>query len=327
MHGPIHNQLVNGCLATLNKLGKEIIDKRDEGMPQFGSVGMNICWHNLTLIHRERSFRIPVRVTYNDVKRTQFLSDLTNPSIPLARLMRNPIPHGFKGIELLDTMFAPSFGPSHIRNVSGTATPSAYGSKAFPEPIPIERALWFIRVLGCNEISAHRGRAQPVITTASASSPAAVATPASSLSQNATPTVTISSSDWHTSEFTNVFTSWLRVQLAQLSLPTSKLAVKPGVPVPRPITSVLSDETLRTRWLAKWDYSCKLLHSLHSFHLLSGRILSGWLVDQLTTTNLAQLGFVVRLLGNYLPTIAGYVDITRPCVRAACDRVVEVSPA
>ena len=36
MHGPIHNQLVNGCLSTLNNLGKEIIEKRDEAMPQFG---------------------------------------------------------------------------------------------------------------------------------------------------------------------------------------------------------------------------------------------------------------------------------------------------
>ena len=47
----------------------------------------------------------------------------------------------------------------------------------------------------------------------------------------------------------------------------------------------------------------------------------------MATTNLAQLGFVLRLLGHYLPTMARYLDIARPCVRAACDRFIEVSLA
>jgi mediator of RNA polymerase II transcription subunit 12 len=36
MHGPIHNHLLNGCLDMLNKLGEEVAQKRDEGMPQIG---------------------------------------------------------------------------------------------------------------------------------------------------------------------------------------------------------------------------------------------------------------------------------------------------
>ena len=38
MHGPIHNHLLGGCLDMLNKLGQEVIEKRDEAMPVFGSV-------------------------------------------------------------------------------------------------------------------------------------------------------------------------------------------------------------------------------------------------------------------------------------------------
>ena len=185
----------------------------------------------------DRAFRIPVRVTYNDVKRTQFLSDLANPAVALHKLMRNPIPHGFKGLDLLDTMFSPSFAP---KSVNPTTL-----------PIAVDRALWFIRVLGSNEISAHRGRVMPVITAPSAPSPAAVATPSSSVSQSATPSLPLSSNDWHTNEFTTLYTTWLRVQLAQLSLPSK---VVPGVPILRAGSSVLSDEKARARWLAKWEY-------------------------------------------------------------------------
>jgi mediator of RNA polymerase II transcription subunit 12 len=36
MHGPIHQHLLGGGLEMLNKLGEEIAQKRDEGMPQIG---------------------------------------------------------------------------------------------------------------------------------------------------------------------------------------------------------------------------------------------------------------------------------------------------
>ncbi|ORX33960.1 hypothetical protein BD324DRAFT_186207 [Kockovaella imperatae] len=302
MHGPIHNQLVNGCLATLNKLGREIIEKRDECMPQFG----------------ERAFRIPVRVTYNDVKRTQFLSDLANPNVPLYKLMRNPIPHGFKGLELLDTMFSPSFVPAHNRSISG---PQA---SALPQSIAIDRAVWFIRVLGSNEISAHRGRAQPV-SAPSAPSPAAAVTPSSSLSQNTSVALPLSSSDWHTQEFTTLYTNWLRIQLGQLSLPTVQTR---GVPAPRSgATSVLGDEKARARWLVKWNYSLALLRQLFNRHLISARVLGAWLVDMLASSNLAQLGFVARLAADHITALARHVHIARPCLRAACDRIVEIREA
>ncbi|WVQ98147.1 hypothetical protein IAU59_005269 [Kwoniella sp. CBS 9459] len=312
MHGPIHQHLSSGGLNLLQQLGKDLIEKRQELMPQVA----------------ERTFRIPVRVTYNDTKRLQFLADLSNPSVPLHRLMRTPVPHGFKGVELLDAMFSPSTGPGtgHNRNPSG-------GVKISSESIPLDRALWFIRVLGANEISAHRGRTQPqpaaTPVPVSAPSPAG-ATPSSTTTIAAAPTLPVSSNDWYTQEFTNTFITWLRIQLGQLALPgINKAVVKTGAPPPKASNSVLNDEGARAKWLSKWEYSTRLMRELYNRRLLSSRILSGWLADYLNYANLAQLGFVAQMIGEHLPDMAKHLCNARYCVRAACDKLKEIrsSPA
>lgn len=38
MHGPIHQHLSGGCLNMLMQLGKELIEKQEESMPQFQYV-------------------------------------------------------------------------------------------------------------------------------------------------------------------------------------------------------------------------------------------------------------------------------------------------
>lgn len=268
------------------------------------------------LTSRERAFRIPVRVTYNDTKRHQFFADLANPDIPLTRLMKNPVPHGFKGVDLLETMFSPP-------QPTVRAAPSASSEpRQQPSPIPVDRALWFIRVLGANEISAHRGRAQPI--TVQAPSPAG-ATP-SSTATSAPNLIPMNSNDWYTTEFTNSFTAWLRMQLVQLVLPTK---VKPGAPVPKAPTGVLGDEKSRARWLAKWQYSDALLQQLYRKRLISPRQLASWLADFLGTANFAQLGYVTQLLHENLADVAEYPSIARHCVRSACIKIEEIrsSPA
>ena len=190
---------------------------------------------------RERIFRIPIRVTYNDAKRLQFLTDLANPSVPLHRLMRNPVPHGFKGTDLFESLFSPQLSSTQPRSLNNAPPPTS---------IPIDRAIWFIRVLGANEITAHRARAHTI------SAPVAVspvpATPSSTNTAPATNAVVLSSSDWYTQDFTLMFTSWLRIQINQLALP-AKPPVKTGLPAPK-TAGILGDDKARTRWLAKWDY-------------------------------------------------------------------------
>nr|XP_018265377.1 uncharacterized protein I303_01743 [Kwoniella dejecticola CBS 10117]OBR87535.1 hypothetical protein I303_01743 [Kwoniella dejecticola CBS 10117] len=316
MHGPIHSHLSSGGLNLLSNLGKELIEKRQEMMPKIG----------------ERAFRIPVRVTYNDTKRLQFLNDLANPNVPLYKLMRNPVPHGFKGMELLDSMFSPNTSPAGSAH---NRTPS--GNPRLPsEPIPLDRALWFIRVLGSNEISAHRTRTQPTqhqnanTPIGAAPSPAAAATPSSTTTIITAPSLPVSSNDWYTQEFTNTFISWLRIQLGQLSLPNiNKATTKPGVPPPKAAAGVLGDEKLRARWLIKWDYSTRLLRELHRRQLVSSRLLSGWMADYLGFANLAQVGFLAQLIGEYSGDLMKHLCNARHCLRNACEKLKEVraSPA
>ncbi|BEJ12006.1 hypothetical protein CspHIS471_0204660 [Cutaneotrichosporon sp. HIS471] len=303
MHGPVYQQLQTGGLERLMELGREIIAQRNATMPSF----------------QERAFRIPVRVTYNDTKRSQFIADLANPAIPLTRLMRNPVPHGFKGVELLETMFHPPQPGMRPGAASAAGKPP-------PEPIPIDRALWFIRVLGANEISAHRGRAQPV-SSMQAPSPAAV-TPSSTATSAPAP-LPLNSNDWYTAEFTTAFTAWLRMPLAQLVLPTKP---KPGagiLPPPKTPTGVLGDEKSRARWLAKWQYTNNLLKQLYRKRLVSPRQLVGWLSDFLGQANLAQIGFVTQLIHENLADVAESPSISRHCVRSACVKIKEIraSPA
>lgn len=272
-------------------------------------------------IGRERVFRIPVRVTYNDAKRLQFLAELANPAIPLTRLMRTPVPHGFKGVDLLETMFCPP--QPTVRPTPGAA---AQGPKPPSDPIPIDRALWFIRVLGANEITTHRGRAQPATVGVQAPSPVA-ATPSSTATAppSAAP---LNSNDWYTGEFTNAFTAWLRIQLGQLVLP-ARPAKAGAPPPPKAPAGVLGDEKSKARWLAKWQYSNQLLHQLYRKRLISPRLLVQWLSDFLGTANLAQLGFVSQLIHDNLVDVAEYVVVGRHCVRAACAKIDEIraSPA
>lgn len=259
-----------------------------------------------------------MRVTYNDAKRLQFLADLGNPDIPLTRLMRNPVPHGFKGIDLLDTMFAPP------QPAARPGAPAAAGRPP-PEPIPVDRALWFIRVLGANEISAHRGRAQPVLSSVQAPSPVA-ATPSSTATAAPAPaTAPMNSNDWYTVEFTIAFTAWIRIQLGQLVLPTKPKAVATTGPTPvKAPTGVLGDEKSRARWLAKWQYSNTLLRLLYRKRLISPRVLIGWLADFLAVANFAQLGFVTQLIHKHLTDLTEYVAIGRHCLRAACTKIEEI---
>ncbi|KAL7420053.1 RNA polymerase II mediator complex subunit [Cryptotrichosporon argae] len=312
MHTAFHTALTDkGGLKWLMDTGRDIIKARDEAMPKLG----------------ERVFRISPRVTYNDAKRLAFLADLGNPAVPLLRLMRQPVPHGFKGVELLDTVFAP---PSAVR------APAGESARPLPAPVPVDRAVWFVRVLGANEIAAHRGRTQPALNAVSAPSPAAAATPSSTATANTAPLPPLSSNDWYTAEFTNVFTAWLRAQLAQLTLPNPvgaanapKAPGKPGMPAAKTVPSVLSDPKSRARWSAKWQYSMALLEQLRAKRLISIRLFMGWLVDNLGAANLAQVGFLAGLLAENVEHVLEHLAIARHCIRACCAKIEEIraSPA
>lgn len=70
--------------------------------------------------------------------------------------------------------------------------------------------------------------------------------------------------------------------------------------------------------------STRLLRALHTKHLISTRLFTGWLADHLTHVNLAQLGFLAQLIGEYLDGLVHHLGSARHCLRATCDKLVEV---
>jgi mediator of RNA polymerase II transcription subunit 12 len=72
------------------------------------------------------------------------------------------------------------------------------------------------------------------------------------------------------------------------------------------------------------DSSTTLLRELHTRRLVSSRILTGWLADTLASVNLAQAGFVIQLIGSYLPDMAHHAINGRHCIRACCEKIKEV---
>ncbi|KAL9114286.1 MAG: hypothetical protein Q9227_001708 [Pyrenula ochraceoflavens] len=71
------------------------------------------------------SFKPPPRVTLTEAKRKSWLSDLSNPTVPLRRLSRT-IPQGIRGQQLLD--------------------------QCLSNAVPVGRAIWFVKCVGANEI-------------------------------------------------------------------------------------------------------------------------------------------------------------------------------
>ena len=62
-------------------------------------------------------------------------------------------------------------------------------------------------------------------------------------------------------------------------------------------------------------------------NLVSPRILLGWLADQVTSSNLAQLGFILLVVNEYLLDIVNHLSLARLIVRGACQRIKEVRPS
>jgi len=87
-----------------------------------------------SLIKNPTTFRVPPRVTLTDQKREEYLRDLANPAQSLRRLTRQ-VPHGIRGRLLLEQICTKS--------------------------VPVNRAIWFIRVISVNELRAVKRKGLP----------------------------------------------------------------------------------------------------------------------------------------------------------------------
>lgn len=71
-------------------------------------------------------------------------------------------------------------------------------------------------------------------------------------------------------------------------------------------------------------YSLSLLRSFYAEGLVDHRTFFAWLVQQMGTCNLAQLGFVARLADEYLDGMLVSRALMRPFVEACLGRIHEV---
>ena len=70
--------------------------------------------------------------------------------------------------------------------------------------------------------------------------------------------------------------------------------------------------------------SLNLLRAFYDEGLVDNRTFLVWLVQQLATCNLAQLGFIARLVNEYLDGMLVTRSITRPFVEVCLGKVSEV---
>ena len=70
--------------------------------------------------------------------------------------------------------------------------------------------------------------------------------------------------------------------------------------------------------------SLSLLRSFYSEGMVDNRTFLAWLVQQVNTCNLAQLGFVSRLADDYLDGMLVCRALTRPFAEASLNRLAEV---
>ncbi|KAH7922771.1 hypothetical protein BV22DRAFT_1094076 [Leucogyrophana mollusca] len=157
--------------------------------------------------------------------------------------------------------------------------------------VAIPRAVWFLRVFGANETAGLRNK------------------PGYNPTQY--------SVDWAI-----VVTSYIKKQLVDIALPR---APRLGVNIKQSFKAVLSDSDQRERWVSRFSYCLKLLRPFYAEGLVDNRTFLVWLVQQMATCNLAQVGFVARLADEYLDGMLVSRALSKPFVDSCLAKLIEIN--
>ncbi|EMD32061.1 hypothetical protein CERSUDRAFT_162114 [Gelatoporia subvermispora B] len=156
--------------------------------------------------------------------------------------------------------------------------------------VAIPRAVWFLRVFGSNETAGLRNKPTYIPTQYSI--------------------------DW-----ANVVTGYLKKQLAEISLPSQP---RPGLNIKQTFKGILADPESREKWISRFAYSLNLLRAFYSEGLVDNRTFLSWLVQQMATCNLAQLGFITRLADEYLDGMLVNRALTHSFAEACLIKIKEL---
>ncbi|KAJ8455905.1 hypothetical protein ONZ45_g18844 [Pleurotus djamor] len=158
--------------------------------------------------------------------------------------------------------------------------------------VAIPRAIWLLRVLGANETAGLRNKP----------------------SYNPTS---------YSIEWTGVMTSYVKKQLLDIALPS---APRHGMNmnIKQNFKGVLAEPDSREHWISRFTYSLRLLRRFYSEGLVDHRTFLTWLVQQMSTCNLAQAGFVSRLADEYLEGMVCSRALTHHFADACLGRLAEI---
>ncbi|KAF8160920.1 hypothetical protein B0H34DRAFT_795767 [Crassisporium funariophilum] len=157
--------------------------------------------------------------------------------------------------------------------------------------VAISRAVWFLRVFGANETAGLRNKPSSYVPTQY-------------------------SIDW-----ANVVTGYMKKQLLEIALPS---APRPGLNIKQTFKGVLTDPDSRERWMSRFTYCLKLLRTFYAEDLVDHRTFLTWLVQQMISCNLAQAGFLTRLIDEYLDDITVSRALSRPLAEACLSKLLEI---
>ena len=250
-HDMIHDRLKgNDTTSQLGSIFEEVLLRRQQLM-------------RLRCGSATSQYRQPQRVTLNESKLAAYIKDLADPNVPLRKLARS-VPHGYRGERMLDMLWMGGAASSAASSRNLASGQSHQVPLTLPNSIAIDRAVWFVRVVGASENASFRSKQ--------------------------------SGSTSYTSEWTSLFMSWLHKQLNELVIsPGSNTSVHtPSPSLNRPSQQTqphnhLLDENYRARWLSKWQYSLQLLRAISREGMIDLFVAARYAIDMLRKANPAQM--------------------------------------
>ncbi|KAF9528525.1 hypothetical protein CPB83DRAFT_314750 [Crepidotus variabilis] len=156
--------------------------------------------------------------------------------------------------------------------------------------VAIPRAVWFLRVFGANETAGLRNKPNYVPTQ-------------------------------YSIDMAILVTTYLRKQISEITLPS---APRPGLNIKQTFKGVLAEADSREKWISRFSYCLQLLRTFYAEDLVDHRTFLIWLVHQMVTCNLAQAGFIIRLVDEYLDDILASRALTRPLSEAFLMKLSEI---
>ncbi|KZO95835.1 hypothetical protein CALVIDRAFT_598893 [Calocera viscosa TUFC12733] len=247
------------ALERLGQLMTQVMERREEAM---GSPG-------------QTTYKMPPRVTVPDMRRAKWLDALADPSIPLKDIAAKAsqagaatpdfyIPHGPKGSELFDLLYTKN--------------------------VPIDRAVWFVRIVGYNDMAPLRK--QPGYNPMS-----------------------------YSFDTAKEIIMWYKKQLGEITLPTARLQ---STALKQVFKGVLLDVDNRIAWCSKFVYTIQLTREFYKESMIDHGTFLLWAAYHIGHCNLAQLAIFARLVDEYAAQMCAHRAFAKALVENSLVKLKEI---